>query len=219
MSELLLVLSASKPGRGEEYRAWYRDQHLPDMRTVPGVAGGRFYAIASADAAGSWTFAARYPLKEPVGAVLGTLFARVAAGEIPLTDAIEGDAVLMLAATPIGPRVVADAQQDRTDGAIYVVLTNATPGDDDAFNAWYNRCHIPDVLAVPGFIAAQRFTVAPETAGKASPWRYLSLYEVAPETAAASMAELQARAGTDAMQLSPALSTTNVYTGLFALAA
>ena len=219
MSELLLVLSASKPGRGEEYRAWYRDQHLPDMHAVPGIAGGSFYAIASADAAGSWTFAARYPLKEPVGAVLGTLFARVGAGEIPLTDAIEGDAVLMLAATPIGPRVVADRRQDRTDGAIYVVLTNATPGDDDAFNAWYDHRHISDVLAVPGFIAAQRFTVAPETAGKASPWRYLSLYEVAPETAAASMAELQARAGTDAMQLSPALSTTNVYTGLFALAA
>ena len=32
---------------------------------------------------------------------------------------------------------------------VFVVLTNATPGKDEAFNDWYTNQHIPDVLAIP----------------------------------------------------------------------
>ena len=39
----------------------------------------------------------------------------------------------------------------------FVVLTNPTSGKEAEYNKWYNDQHIPDVLNVPGFVAAQRF--------------------------------------------------------------
>jgi len=39
----------------------------------------------------------------------------------------------------------------------FVVLTNPTSSKEAEYNEWYNKQHIPDVLNVPGFVAAQRF--------------------------------------------------------------
>ena len=62
---------------------------------------------------------------------------------------------------------------------VFVVLTNASGGRDDEFNEWYNNQHIPDVLKIPGFVAAQRFNIAgAQMDGATSPWRYLALYEL-----------------------------------------
>jgi len=207
MDDLLLVMSNGKPGREADHR-----DYLQDMRRVPGIASGALYALTEADATARWNVAAFYPLSEPVGTVLNTIFARAGGDGTPLTDAIDPESLLILAASPIGPRICADEGEDRADGVRYVVLTNATEGDDDVFNAWYSDQHISDVLAVPGFIAAQRFTIAPETAG---PWRYLALYEIAPETLEASMAELSARSGGERMFLSPTLSMEDLYATLF----
>ena len=37
---------------------------------------------------------------------------------------------------------------------MFLGLTNATEGRDDEFNDWYDNRHLPDVLAVEGFVAA-----------------------------------------------------------------
>lgn len=219
MAELLLVMSKARSGADADYLNWYKSQHLGDVSRVPGVAGGRLYTLAKPDDAAQWTAAARYTLDAPATSVLPELFARAGSADMPMTDTIDGDSVLMLSASPIGPRVVANGVADRSDGLLFVVLTNSTPGDDDAFNSWYSDRHIPDVLDVPGFIAAQRFTLARETAGKISPWGYLSLYEVAPENPDETMDELGRRAGTDAMPLSPTLATEGVYATMFVPAA
>jgi hypothetical protein len=63
-----------------------------------------------------------------------------------------------------------------------IVLTNAVDGQDEAFNDWYTGRHLDDVLAVEGFIAAQRFEFTPGTLGKEAPYRYLAIYEVDAET-------------------------------------
>ena len=43
----------------------------------------------------------------------------------------------------------------------FVVLSNSTtPAEEAEYNEWYNKIHIPDVLNVPGFVAAQRFKLA-----------------------------------------------------------
>ena len=43
----------------------------------------------------------------------------------------------------------------------FVVLSNpTTPGQEAEYNEWYDKIHIPDVLNVPGFVAAQRFKIA-----------------------------------------------------------
>src|SRR5260370_40373118 len=43
---------------------------------------------------------------------------------------------------------------------IFVVLTNPIEGEDEAFNKWYDAQHVPELLDVPGVVAAQRYDIA-----------------------------------------------------------
>jgi hypothetical protein len=65
--------------------------------------------------------------------------------------------------------------------AIYKVhvFINPFEGRDAEFNAWYDAEHIPDVLALPGFLRAERFEVHP--LGN-EPMRYLTVYEAEADT-------------------------------------
>jgi hypothetical protein len=61
-------------------------------------------------------------------------------------------------------------------------LVYSKPPDDlsdDEFNRWYDP-HLDEILVVPGFVAAQRYTLEPQvnTHGLDLPFRYLSLYEL-----------------------------------------
>jgi hypothetical protein len=47
------------------------------------------------------------------------------------------------------------------------------PDDEPGFNAWYDEEHVPDRLALPGFLKAQRYRAA-EAEGP----RYLALYDL-----------------------------------------
>ena len=39
-----------------------------------------------------------------------------------------------------------------------IALTNpSSPDKEDAFNAWYNTYHVPEVCALDGFVGAKRF--------------------------------------------------------------
>ena len=60
-----------------------------------------------------------------------------------------------------------------------VVMTNCEPGTDAEFNDWYDRIHLPDVLRVPGIVAAQRYKLTAEQRRTTHPgWGYLAIYEV-----------------------------------------
>ncbi|HEX7819519.1 MAG TPA: hypothetical protein VF463_02750 [Sphingobium sp.] len=39
------ILSRSKPGREEEYEAWYRSRHIEDVAKMPGVVGARLFKL------------------------------------------------------------------------------------------------------------------------------------------------------------------------------
>lgn len=93
-----------------------------------------------------------------------------------------------------------------------IVLTNAVDGQDDSFNEWYDKRHLADVVALPGFVGAERFQVAAGHGEEGSPhWGYLAIYEIETDDLKAALAEMNARAGTDAMPLSPALDMTTVW--------
>jgi hypothetical protein len=70
-----------------------------------------------------------------------------------------------------------------------LVYTNPTSGQDDAFNDWYDNTHVPQILALPMVVSAQRFKLSPTgvdgtAAGSlvdtsaALPHAYLAIYEV-----------------------------------------
>jgi len=97
----------------------------------------------------------------------------------------------------------------------FVVLTNPTPGNDTEYNRWYNEQHIPDVLNVPGFVAAQRFRLADSETGDKHPHRYLALYEIESDDLAGTLKQLQSRAGTADMVMSDAIDLKGVATHMF----
>lgn len=94
---------------------------------------------------------------------------------------------------------------------VFVVLTNPTGDRDAEYNEWYDKQHIPDVLQIPGIVAAQRFRLSDaQMAGSKSQWRYLALYELETDNPATALNELQARVGTPAMVMSDSLDMTNL---------
>lgn len=44
-----------------------------------------------------------------------------------------------------------------TDTYYFFVFSNPVAGHEDEYNKWYDQQHAPDVVAVPGFVTAQRF--------------------------------------------------------------
>ena len=65
--------------------------------------------------------------------------------------------------------------------ALLVVLSRPLDNRHDAFNDWYSKIHIRDVMRFRGGIAACRFRLNPHRpAGYNNPlgWHYLALYEV-----------------------------------------
>jgi hypothetical protein len=58
---------------------------------------------------------------------------------------------------------------------IYVVRVEVDPNDEQTWDEWYTRRHIPELLAEPGFVRATMYKV--DTLDDA--WsQYLTLYEV-----------------------------------------
>jgi len=69
-----------------------------------------------------------------------------------------------------------------------LVLSNPAPGQEDAYNRWYDEIHLREVCEVPGIVAAQRFAAAPGEA-----WAYSATYEIEAEDPQAVVAEVMAR--------------------------
>jgi hypothetical protein len=78
-----------------------------------------------------------------------------------------------------------------------LVYTNAAPGKDDAFNDWYDNTHLPQILALPMVVSAQRFKLSPMGVDAAAagaqddtslplPHSYLAVYEVTGDPAVAA---------------------------------
>lgn len=92
-----------------------------------------------------------------------------------------------------------------------MVLSNPVPGREDEFNRWYDERHVPDVLSVPGFVAAQRFRLSdPQPRPEQQNYAYAAVYDIETDnlkkTLDALAAAAKTMAMTDAMQR-PALQS------------
>jgi hypothetical protein len=60
-----------------------------------------------------------------------------------------------------------------------LAMTNAKSGREAEYNCWFDEVHIPDVLAVDGFVSAQRFRLAPAQRTPAPhPYQFAAIYEL-----------------------------------------
>ena len=92
-----------------------------------------------------------------------------------------------------------------------IALTNAVPGQDDAFNDWYSNVHLADVLKLPGVVAAQRYRMS-ATQHRPGPFEheYMAVYEIEIDDIRTTLDELKAVSGTEKMPLSPALQESRM---------
>lgn len=88
---IMVVPSAAKPGRDDEYNAWYDGQHLADVCALPGVISGkRYVADAASPNPVPGPYLAIYEIEtDDVSSVSAALGQRAAAGEMPITDALD----------------------------------------------------------------------------------------------------------------------------------
>jgi hypothetical protein len=73
-----------------------------------------------------------------------------------------------------------------------LVFSNAAEGRDEDYSRWYDNHHIPELLAAPGFVAAQRYRCSEHQRSTAipCPWNYLAIYELETDDLGATYAAL-----------------------------
>jgi hypothetical protein len=91
-------------------------------------------------------------------------------------------------------------------GMLLVQSRPADPAREDEFNDWYTHTHIPEVCAVPGVVAAQRYKVHdPGRDGDDAGSVYVAVYEIDSDDLEAPMRELVARSGDGRVRMSELL--------------
>ncbi|MDR6688773.1 hypothetical protein J2Y41_004369 [Arthrobacter sp. 1088] len=85
-----------------------------------------------------------------------------------------------------------------------LALVNPVEGRDEAFRPWYWETHIPEVLGLPGFVAAQRYRASTDAPASVS-HRYATIYAV--EGSASSARDLLFGAG---LGMSPDLDLSSM---------
>jgi hypothetical protein len=93
------------------------------------------------------------------------------------------------------------------------VFSNPKPGQDAAYNAWYDDIHLPDVLAVPGVRSAERYRIS--APGPDAPKQsYLAIYELTQDHPAV-LAEMAARVESGQMVISDSFDKDNVVVSIY----
>lgn len=68
------------------------------------------------------------------------------------------------------------------DSTLYLVFSNPVDGREDEFNEWYDNVHLKEILATPGMVSAQRYTLRQtemdRELGTTPAHRYCVVYEM-----------------------------------------
>lgn len=94
----------------------------------------------------------------------------------------------------------------------YVILSRSKPGREDEYEAWYRTIHLPDVCRVEGVLSAKLLRVDLQKAYDVDvpQWTLMTIYELEGDAPQAIIDAIVARAGTEAMPLSDALTRSGM---------
>lgn len=98
----------------------------------------------------------------------------------------------------------------------YVVHSNPVAGREDEYNDWYSNRHLADVVAVPGFVSAQRFCLTDAEAEGAPQQKYMAIYTMDTDAPDKTLAHLTSLVETGTMHMSDAFSMEGMATHLYA---
>ncbi|HEX4505068.1 MAG TPA: hypothetical protein VH722_05000 [Alphaproteobacteria bacterium] len=97
----------------------------------------------------------------------------------------------------------------------YVVFTEPKPDRNAAYNDWYDSVHLAEVIAVDGFVAAQRFKLVDLPHNTLPASRYMAIYEIEADDPKEVLDRLMAIGTGGGMVLSDALDQGSAKTILY----
>jgi hypothetical protein len=97
----------------------------------------------------------------------------------------------------------------------YVVLSGPVSGREKEYHSWYSDRHLRDVMAVPGFVSAQRFRLAGPTVEGAPRQPYMAIYTMRTDTPDALLETLRTLVESGQIEMSDALDQQNLITILY----
>lgn len=169
------------------------DARGDDTGLAPNLSRGMF---ASAAGPGLWAQAAIFKVWCDPVEVQDRLLARTGWPSVHAQETAD-----ILRGTPITPRLAGGDRVSATDCVQCLVFSAPLAGREAEYDAWYSGRHLRDVLAVPGYVSAQRFAVS----GAAAPAPFLALYEIARDAYETAAAEVARRSGTERMPIPDAV--------------
>lgn len=95
----------------------------------------------------------------------------------------------------------------------YLVFTDPVEGREAEYNEWYDTIHLAEVIAVPGFVAAERYQFEPGE-NQETRHKYLAIYEFTADDPAIVLGELSVRAADGRLNMVPVLAD-NIETRLY----
>lgn len=166
MKAVLIVLTnPGSPEADSAYNDWYTDVHVPDVLEVPGyVSAIRYKAFPS------WQpipqqYLTIYDLEVDSAAHIQSIsdehMRRISAGEMRRSPGgvMDRDTMRAMYYLERSPRQASKLQQaDIADGVFLAYAAPASAERAGELDHWYDTQHLPDVLDLPGFTAAQRYT-------------------------------------------------------------
>lgn len=95
---------------------------------------------------------------------------------------------------------------------LYIVRTNAVRGREAEFDRWYDTVHLPEVLALPGFLSAQRYRLSAQQVLPDQQHGWLAVYEIDSSDIAGTLDRLR---GATHLQMSDALDLASIDAAVF----
>jgi hypothetical protein len=194
----MLVFANPIPGKEAEFNDWYTNTHMGDLVQLQGWMGAQRFRIVTnvqprpSVAGYTHGYLIIWDLEETdANAALGRMTAAIAGGKSRLGAAFNYTPGAGANGTyeAIGPRIKrpdgkgptlpepSDNKTPRPNRYVLMEFENSLPGKDAEFEKAAAQ-RIPAVLALPGWMAAQRFRVA-DTPGRAPSVKpkYLTIWE------------------------------------------
>lgn len=218
----LLVFSNPVAGKEDEYNKWYSGQHLADVTSIPGFVSGQRYVSSDAQLRNSQPPRKYLAIYEIVTDDLASVYAdvnrRISAGITLMSPAYDRSGSLSYTYKVIRPVIKHKGYAPGPPKAglqtyYQLVFTNPVPGREDEYNRWYDEQHAPDVVAVPGFVNAQRLAVSDVQLNPKKTeikYQYLVIYKILTDNVASVFATFKQRSPT--MVMSPAFGPSEGYT-------
>lgn len=97
-----------------------------------------------------------------------------------------------------------------------VVLASPIPGREQECARWYQETHLPEMVALPGILSAQRYERAADLREGSETYPYLTIYEIETDDVQSVVAHISEKAAAGGFDISDSLDREGTYAVFYA---